>query len=114
MAFTLKQNDRRPHFVVALKDNYGEATEAAVDLTDATAAVFNMRSQGGTALKVDRGSCEISETPATGEVTYAWGTIDTNTVGTFDAEIEITWSDGKAETFPNNDYWEVEIVDDLG
>ena len=113
MAFTLKQGDRRPYFVVALKDNFGEDDEAAVNLTTATSAVFNMRTQAGTALKVNRGSCSITSAAA-GEVTYQWGTLDTNTVGTYDAEIEVIWTDGKAETFPNGDYWEVEIVDDLG
>ena len=72
-----------------------------------------MRTQAGTALKVNRGSCSITSAAA-GEVTYQWGTLDTNTVGTYDAEIEVVWSDGKAETFPNAEYWEVEIVDDLG
>ena len=113
MAFTIKQNDRRPHFVVLLRDNIGEDDEAAVNLTTATSAVFNMRTQAGTSLKINRGSATISSA-ASGEVTYQWGTIDTNTVGDYDAEIEVTWSDGKAETFPNDSYWTVSIVDDLG
>ena len=80
MAFTL--NRGRPYFVVALKDNFGEDDEAAVNLTTATSAVFNMRTQSGTALKVNRGSCSITSAAA-GEVTYQWGTLDTNTVGTY-------------------------------
>lgn len=112
MAFIIKQNDRRPLFVVALKDNLGEQDEAAVDLTTATSAVFNMRADGGGAVKVNRGSMAIT-TPASGVCTYSWGTADTNTVGTFEAEAEITWSDGKVETFPNSDYWEVQVVDDI-
>lgn len=112
MAFVIKQNDRRPLFVVVLKDNIGEQDEATVNLTTATSAVFNMRTQAGTALQINRGSAAITNA-AGGEVTYSWGTADTNTVGTFDAELEVTWSDGKAETFPNNNYWTVQIVDDL-
>ena len=113
MAFTIKQNDRRPSFVVILKDNFGEEDEATVDLTSATSAVFNMRTQAGTALKVNRGSATIDSPASNGQVTYAWGTADTNTVGDFDAEIAIVWSDGKEETWPNDSYWTVTIVDDL-
>ena len=113
MAFTLKQNDRRPLFVVVLKDNFGEPDEAVVDLTNATSAVFNMVPAGGGAVKINRGSATIGSPASNGQVTYSWGTADTNTVGTFNAEIEIVWNDGKAETFPNDSYWTVEIVDDL-
>lgn len=112
MAFYIKQNDRRPLFIVALRDNFGESTEAAVDLTTASAAVFNLRLHGGTAVKISRGACTISDA-VNGEVTYTWGTADTNTVGTYDAEVEVVWPGGKAETFPNNTYWTVNIVDDI-
>jgi hypothetical protein len=111
MAFTIKQGDRRPLFVVALKDNYGEVDEAAVDLTTAGSALFNMRSSGG-AVKISRGSAAIT-TPATGIVTYSWGTADVDTAGSYQAELEIVWNDGKAETFPNDSYWDVEFVDDI-
>jgi hypothetical protein len=113
MAFTLKQGDLRPQFVVVLKDNIGEETEDVVDLTTATSAVFNMVPEGGGAVKINRGSATIDSPPTNGQVTYAWGTADTNTVGTFNAEIEVLWADGKPETFPNDSYWTVEIVDDL-
>lgn len=113
MAFTIKQGDRRPYFVVALKDDFGEATQAAVNLTTATSAVFNMRLRAAPqTVVVSRGSASITNA-ALGEVTYAWGTLDTNTVGNYDAEVEIVWSDGKAETFPSDSYWAITIVDDL-
>ena len=110
--FSIKQFDRRPLFVAVLKDDFGEPTEAIVDLTTATAAVFNMRESVSGTVKITRGSATISN-PVGGEVTYAWGTADTNTAGEFQAEIEITWGDGKPETFPNNDYWTISIVDDI-
>ena len=112
MAFTIKQGDRLPLFVVALKDNVGEAGEAAVNLTTATGAFFNMRAAGGGATKISRGSAAIT-TPASGVVTYSWGTADVNTVGEFEAEMAIVWSDGKEETFPNDSYWDVTITDDI-
>lgn len=111
MAFTIKQFDRRPLFVVALKDNFGEVGEAAVNLTTAGTAFFNMRSSGG-AVKISRGTASITNA-AGGEVTYTWGTVDTDTAGTYQAEVEIVWNDGKAETFPNSGYWDITIVDDI-
>jgi hypothetical protein len=112
MAFILKQGDRRPSFVVALKDDFGEETEAAVDLTTAGTAYFNMRAANGGAVKISRGTATITSA-ATGVVTYAWGATDTDTAGDYEAELEILWNDGKAETFPNDTYWDVEIVDDV-
>ena len=112
MAFTLKQGDLRPLFVVVLKDNIGESGEAAVNLTTASTALFNMREAGGGAVKISLGGCAITSAAA-GEVTYTWGTTDTNTVGEYEAEVQITWGDGKFETFPNDSYFEVSIVDDI-
>ena len=112
MAFTIKQGDRKPDFVVVLKDNVGEVGEAAVNLTTATSAFFNMRATGGTVVKINRGTATIT-TPASGLVTYSWGTADVNTAGEFEAEMAIVWNHGKEETFPNDSYWEVTITDDI-
>lgn len=116
MAFEIKQGDRRPLFVVVLKDDIGEPSESIVNLTTAGTAVFNMRAADGGAVKVSRGAATITNA-AGGEVTYAWGTADTNTAGEFEAEVEIIWNDGKPETFPGGpaggSYWEVTITDDI-
>lgn len=116
MAFEIKQNDRRPLFVVVLKDDFGETSESIVNLTTATSAVFNMRDATSGTVKVSRGSATISNA-AGGEVTYAWGTADTATAGDYVAEVEITWNDGKPETFPGGpaggSYWEITITDDI-
>lgn len=110
MAFTIKQNDTAPAFVVALKDDFGELTEASVDLTTASAALFSMRS--GTTVKINKAAGTITDA-ANGEVTYNWGTADTDTAGSYEAELEVTWSDSTVETFPNDSYWDVEVVDDI-
>lgn len=114
--FELKQNDRRPVFVVVLKDDFGEPSEAIVNLTTATSAVFNMRAENAGAVKINRGTAAITNA-AGGEVTYNWVAGDTDTVGAFEAEVEILWNDGKAETFPGGpsaeSYWEITITDDI-
>jgi BppU N-terminal domain len=112
MAFSIKQGDRRPVFVVVLKDNFGEPGEAIVNLTTATSAAFNMRLASGGAVKINAQPATISNA-AGGEVTYSWAAQDTDTVGNYEAEVEITWNDGKKETFPNVGYWDVVISDDI-
>lgn len=80
-----------------------------------------MRAVGGTVAKISRAPAKITSGTA-GEVTYIWGTAgagtaDTNTVGAFQAEIEIGWGDGGIETFPSGpgggSYWEITITDDI-
>lgn len=118
--FEIGQNDRRPLFVVVLKDDFGEVSESIVSLTTATSVVFNMRAQGAGAVKVNRGTAAITNA-AGGEITYSWGTADTNTAGLFEAEVEVIWNDGKPETFPGGingtddgtGYWPVRIKDDV-
>jgi len=112
MAFKIKQGARRPVFVVVLKDDFGEPSESIVNLTTASTVVFNMRAASGGAVKVNRGGAIISNA-AGGEVTYNWSTADTDTAASYEAEVEVTWNDGKRETFPNDSYWMVEITDDI-
>lgn len=112
MAFAIKQGDRRPYFSALLRDDFGEPTEAPVDLTTATSAKFNMRDADTGTVKVSAATATISDAVG-GEVTYQWGATDTDTVATYQAEIEITWSDGKKQTFPNDDYFVVIVYDDI-
>ena len=111
MAFTIKQNDTKPDFVVALRDDIGEPGEAPIDLTTATDVVFNMRIEGG-AVTISRAAVTVSDA-ANGEVTYEWDPADTDTVGTYEAEVEIEWPGGGVETVPNDGYFEIKVTDDI-
>jgi hypothetical protein len=63
----------------------------------------------------------LKDDAAGGEVTYSWGTADTNTSGDFYAQVEIIWNDGKPETFPSGPggtddgtgYWPILIHPEL-
>jgi hypothetical protein len=113
MAFQIKQNDTRPLFVVVLKDDFGEETEAPVNLTTAGGtAFFNMRAKAGGAVKISRGTALVTNAAA-GEVTYSWLPADTDTAGEYEAELEVSWPSSKVETFPNSGYWDVTVVDDI-
>jgi hypothetical protein len=62
-------------------------------------------------VKIDTAATVV--TAASGIVRYDWLAADTDTAGTFQAEFEVTYSDGKIETFPNASYIEVVITDDI-
>jgi hypothetical protein len=107
MAFYIKQNDTSPSIRATLKDG----DEVPIDLTGATVR-FHMRSIGGSSAKVDADATVVL--PATaGIVQYDWDNGDTDTVGTYQAEFEVTLAGGAVETFPNNGYITIEIKDDI-
>lgn len=107
MTFYIKQNDTAPAIRATLQDGDGNA----VDLTDATVR-FHMKAIDASTVKVDDIVSIVS--PATsGVVQYNWIADDTDTVGSFHAEFEVTYSDTSIETFPNNGYIRVEITDDI-
>ncbi len=93
MAFYIKQNDTSPSILAELKD----ANNTPVNLTAATAKVF-IKSVDGT-LKVNEDVQIINVT--LGVVRYDWQVGDTDTVGTYSVEFQVTYTDGAVETFPN-------------
>lgn len=103
--FYIKQNDTSPSLRATLIDGDGDA----VNLTGASVR-FHMRDASGTT-KVDAVASII--TAASGIVQYSWAVGDTDTVGVFAAEFEVTYSDTSVGTFPNNGYITVKIRDDI-
>lgn len=85
------KGDRQPSITATLV-NCG-------DLSGATAR-FIMIDQAGT-IKVDA-SAVIADADAK-KVRYDWGENDTDTVGVYYGEFEITYADGKKQTFPAKD-----------
>jgi hypothetical protein len=106
MAFYIKQNDTSPNLRAILKDG----DEDPINLTDA-AIRFHMRTVGGETAVVDADASIV--TAESGVVQYIWDAADTATVGSYQAEFEVTFSGGAIETFPNNGYIRVEITDDI-
>jgi len=104
--FWIKQNDTGPAIAATLRDANGDV----VDLTGASVR-FHMRLKGSTTAKVDAAATVVSA--SLGEVSYGWAAADTDTVGKFDAEFEVTHSDASVETFPNTSYITVIVKDDI-
>ena len=105
--FFIKQNDTRPTLRCILLD----ADELPVNLT-AAALEFHMRVYPAGTTKISAGTVSVIDT-AQGEVEYKWSASDTDTAETYEAEFEVTFSDGTIQTFPNDKHAFVYITDDI-
>lgn len=105
MAFNIKQNDTSPSLQATLKD----ASLTVINLTGASVR-FHMKGVDGT-LKVDAAMAITNA--LNGVIQYDWQAADTNTVGTYYVEFEVTYADGSVETFPNNGNKVVSVVREL-
>jgi hypothetical protein len=103
--FYIKKNDTLPLLTATLKDADG----VAVNLTG-SAVKFHMR-LGNAVAKVNATATIVSA--AAGTVKYIWVTGDTDTKGVYSGEWQVTFGDGTILTFPNKDYFSVEIDDEL-
>ena len=106
MTFYIKQNDTGPAMLATLQDANG----TAVNLTGANVR-FHMQSINGGSPVVDAAATIV--TAASGLVRYNWLAADTGTVGTYQAEFEVTYADTSIETFPNDGYIAVQIINDI-
>ena len=106
MPFTIKRNDTSPILQTVLSDANG----VAIDLTG-TAVKFYMKKYKATTPKINATAAIVNEDA--GVVRYLWQTGDTDTAGSYQAEFQITYDDGSVETFPNADFIQVDIINDL-
>lgn len=104
--FYIKQNDSSPVIRATLRG----AGNTTLNLS---AATVNFRMQKSSGDNVVQGSAEIFD-PAEGTVQYIWQSGDTSVSGTYLAEFEVTYADGKVETFPNLGNIQVNIKPELG
>lgn len=105
--FYIKQGDRRPNLVARLRN----ADNTPLDLTDADNVTFIMKKNG--TVVIDKVACVLTNTPTDGVVTYEWQENDTDTLGTYKGEFEITWATGITQTMPEDDFIKVVVKDDL-
>ncbi len=104
MAISYKQNDLLPALQFTLKEN-----GVAKDLTGASSATLKMRSGATTVSRAG-----VITTPASGLVTVTFTGTDTAVNGAYECEIEVVWPSSKPQTFPNDGYFTITIVDDVG
>ena len=106
MTFYIKQNDTSPSMLATLQD----ANDTAIDLTSASVR-FHLRPISSSTVKVDAPVTIV--TADEGIVRYDWLAADTDTIGSYQAEFEVTYADASIETFPNDGYIRVEIISDI-
>lgn len=104
--FKIKEGDTSPSIQYAL------SPASVVNLTGAT-VVFNMRLRNDQTVKVSRQAAMVVIATGTPTVQYDWASGDTDTRGTYQAEFEVTYSDGSIETFPNDDFIKISITGDV-
>jgi transcriptional/translational regulatory protein YebC/TACO1 len=104
MTITLKKNDTKDNIKATLSNESGP-----VDLTGATVR-FLMSRRG--IVKVDR-QAQIKDAAA-GIVWMVFENGDTDETGLFQSEFEVTFPDARIETFPNDGFILINIINDLG
>jgi hypothetical protein len=105
--FFIKQNDTAP--VIQEQLFLGDAI---IDLTGCTIK-FSMKATGGS-VKVNRGAAAIVGAEVNGTVQYEWIATDTDTIGAYQREWEITFPNTKVMTIPNDVIgYVVTITDDI-
>lgn len=102
--FLIKRNDTKPVLDVALQSDGSQ-----VDLSGASVQLHLQDDSGTVVLDTAMTITNAS----TGAVEYQWQAADTATAGKFQAECEVTYSDGAIETFPLDGSLDIVITEDL-
>jgi len=120
LTFLIKRNDTLPYLRRQLTDSDGVAIDLSTYHSGLGTVMFNMRRDtaadiGATTPKVHAAASVVDA--STGIVEYRWvaGDTDTTTVGgaLYAGEFEVTFADGKIETFPGTSYIAITIPRDL-
>lgn len=91
MSIKIVQNDTRPPLDFSLTQD-----GAPVDLTGCTVKFYMKNSTTGS-VKINGATCAITDA-IKGKCRYNWTGSDTDTVGTYLGEVEVTFADSKIQT----------------
>jgi len=108
MSFTIKTGDTSPAIEYTLLEPDGTTPQSLVGAS----VRFHMRLQNTSGDAAVDSAATITD-DAGGGVRYSWATGDTAIAGTYDAEFEVTFSDGTVETFPNSNFITVIIPESI-
>lgn len=111
MTFTIKRGDTSPPIKYQLigPDDCGK------DIRGFNNVRFYMRERDEYTLVVEagvNGNVEV-EDAENGIVYYEWLDGDTDMTGTYEAEWEVEFGDGSIETYPNDRFITVKVVEDI-
>jgi len=110
MVYKIKRGDTSPKIKFTLRDKNG-----SVDIRGYRDIHFFMRDADReyviVADNID-GNVDVTDAEF-GRVEYQWKSDDTNEIGNFEAEVQVEFGDGNIETFPNDGYVDIEVVEDI-
>jgi|SRR3990167_2311079 len=107
--FYWKQNDTSPPLEVILRDGFGNP----VDLTGATVKLYTRVKPAGT-VKINGSAMGAVGNAVNGRQSYTPTAAQNDTAGTYEAEIQVTFGNGAVRSFPNDGYFTIKVVDDIG
>jgi len=102
-----KVGDTSPTLDIICKDSDGNV----VQVIGATVQ-FHLRLCGSASLVIDAAGSVVDG--ATGHIRYTPQVGDFDTAGFYEAEYEVTYSDGSIETFPNDGNLQLILTSELG
>lgn len=102
----LKQHDTEPLDVTLGRGGRGKPLDVSDDVQ------FFMRLRGA-AEPLIQGECTVLDGPH-GKVRYAFLPGELDTIGTYDAEWQVTFTDGSDGTWPKRGYKTIIVTPDLG
>jgi hypothetical protein len=106
--FNMKQYDLLPVLRLTLLDG-----SDPVDLTLASEVRLLMKSRAA-GLKVDSVMTKLAqENDTLGQVEYEWQEGDTDTLGSYQGEVQVLWPGQLPQTFPAKGYFKININRDL-
>lgn len=105
---SMKQYDLLPDLVLTVADD-----SVPVDLTTASSAKIIISNRSGIKVEADLTIEDQEDEDLVGRVRYEWQPGDTDTVGSYNMEVEVLWAGQRAETFPSNGYLKLAIIRDL-
>lgn len=105
-AFNIKRNDTSPSLVWEITSTIGTLLGSTV--------VFNMKNAAGTVI-IARAAASFDNggTGVLPSLIYNWIATDTAASGKYFGEFEVTYADGRIETFPNNTNIPIVIAGDI-
>jgi len=106
--FAIKRGDTDADITAVLRDGTG-----AIQPLDGATVKFSMREFDTGMVTILLQNAEIVLPAANGKVKYAWQGGDTDDVGYFYAEWQVTYGGGGIQTFPSNGYHLISIQHDL-
>jgi len=111
MTFTIKRGDTSPNIVFELKNS----NETNRNISGYNNIRFYMRdaTTAEVIISEDISGNVIVEDSQRGYVEYDWSEGDTKKSGLYHSEVEVEFSNGSIETFPNNGFVEIEILEDI-